>query len=403
MQRLVAPTLLSRKSDAELAALVAAGDDAAFTTIVLRHRPRLLRHCLAVLRDQRAEDAVQQTFVRALQALQSGTEVRELRPWLHRIAHNVALSELAARGSDHAELDEDWEDYSRSDEYERRATLRQALSAVEALPDRQRAALVRSAAGDSPAAIARDLGLTTVAARQLLHRARVSVRAAVRVICPPPLFWLFKRITAIVEKVPRGAGVPAGGAPVVTKIVLAVVATATVAAPVTVIHSVLSHHRPSRVRHTVAARTPVLTTSVQAPATAGPASPTSTTPAPPPPSPSAPRSTSRTPTAGPAGSGVSASSPDSAPVGAGASTGDSSTGSPVAAGSASSDASGSSTGGLGPTSTATASSPTQPAASGDSGATTTPSSGPSSTDSSSAGGSTDPSAASTDTTTSSGP
>lgn len=385
---------MARKSDAELAARVAAGDETAFTAIVMRHRAHLLHHCLAVLHDQRAEDAVQQTFVRALQALQAGTEVRQLRPWLHRIAHNVALSELSARGADHAELDEDWEDCGRSEEYDRRATLRQALSAVAALPERQRAALVRSAAGDSPATIARDLGLSTVAARQLLHRARMSVRAAVRVICPPPLLWLSKRMTAFLEGAPRGAGVPAGAAPVVAKIAVALVATATVAAPVTVIHGAFTHAPPRRPRHPVAARSPAASPNPQAevPAVARSASPRPASPAANP-APVADRQP-RTQTSMPVRATVaaSASSPDSAPVGAGGSSGYSSAVAAAASGSPGSAGTGSSTSGMGPISSATASSPTQPATSGDSASTTTASSQTSGTGSGPAGGSTDTSA-----------
>jgi RNA polymerase sigma factor (sigma-70 family) len=396
--RFFTPALLLRKSDAELAALVTAGHEAAFTAIVLRHRAYLLRHCRGVLRDQRAEDAVQQAFVRALQALRSGTEVRELRPWLHRIAHNVALSELAAGRRDHAELNEAWEDHSRSGEYDRRLALRETLVAVDALPDRQRDALVRSAAGDTPALIARDLGVTTVAARQLVHRARLSVRAAVRVVCPPPLILLARRAAVTWERIPRVAGVPAGAAPVASKIAIAVVASATVAAPATVIHSVLTHRRHPGHHVRVVASRPVTAAAFLAPRAEDPVrqvSLSSTMPAAPPPrAPSAPEPASPASTSPGNAPGVSASSPNSAPVGSGSSSVYSSAGAPTAGAASASGASGSSASGLGPTATDAASSPTEPSSPAtDSGGTTTTSSDASSTDSSSAGTSADASGA----------
>jgi RNA polymerase sigma-70 factor (ECF subfamily) len=159
--------LLLTKPDAVLVALARDGDDAAMSAIVDRYSRSLHRHCRTLLPHHQAEDAVQQTFVRALQALRSGVEVRELRPWLHRIARNVALTELASRGSRHEELNDEWEDCSRSGEVDRRADFRAALTAIASLPDRQRTAMVRSAGGDSHAAIAQQMGISEAAARSV--------------------------------------------------------------------------------------------------------------------------------------------------------------------------------------------------------------------------------------------
>lgn len=347
--------------------MAGAGHEAAFTAIVLRHRGHLLRHTRGVLRDQRAEDAVQQTFVRALEALRSGTEVRELRPWLHRIAHNVALTELTSGKRADVELREDWEDQSRSEEADRRVAAKEALVAVGALPERQRAALVRSAAGDPPDRIAQDLGISSVAARQLLHRARVNVRAAVRVLVPPPVVWMVRRVTTVWERTPRG--ISAGAAPVVSKVAVAVLATASVAGPATVIPAILSHPSP-RSHHAerlaerpraprVAVLAPVLTSpSPSSPPVARPAhSSRSASPPAKVTSPASPRAVRSS-----AGAAVSASSPNSPAIGTGGSAGGGSAGAPVASTasvSAAGGANGASSGASGsaPTATATASSP----------------------------------------------
>ena len=411
--RFITPALLLRKSDAELVALVAAGHDAAFTAIVVRHRAHLLRHCRSLLRDQRAEDALQQTFLRALQSLRSGGEVRELRPWLHQIARNVALTELTTGKREHAELNDDWEDRSRTDEYDRRVALRETLLAVDALPDRQRAALLRSAAGESPDAIGRELGVTSMAVRQLVHRARVSVRAAVRVICPPPLIWLSRRVTAVLEKIPRAAGAPAGAAPAASKIAVAVVVSATVAAPATVIHSILTHHpRPVHRSRLVASR-PVAAASHSVGRRPAPPSSFQAPPAPavviappprmpsvahavrprlavaaPPRAPSARKPSSRASSGG--GVGVSAWSPGSAPVGSGSGPGSSSAGAPIDAARIASAATESSGSTVGPTASASASSPTDASATpADSSSSTAASTDASSPDQSATAGSTD--------------
>ncbi len=66
--------------------------------------------------------------------------------------------------------------------------MRQTLASLAALPDRQREALIRTAvSGDSQEEVARDLGLTDNALRQLVHRARMSMRAAATALTPMPL------------------------------------------------------------------------------------------------------------------------------------------------------------------------------------------------------------------------
>ena len=99
MTPLLSTPLLRAQSDARLTALVGAGHDRAFEAIVERYRKPLSRYLRRLLSEPLAEDVLQATFVRAWQALESGTEVRDLRPWLYRIAHNQALNTLRAAGS----------------------------------------------------------------------------------------------------------------------------------------------------------------------------------------------------------------------------------------------------------------------------------------------------------------
>lgn len=199
--------VLLTKSDAFLVALARRGSNAAFAAIVARYRPEVERYCQRFLARERAEDAAQQTFVRALRALRADTEVRELRPWLYRIARNVALNELADHGWDYDELEITPENHACEDVVETRAAVREALGAVASLPDRQRTALLLSVLdGLSPAVIGAQLGVSACAARQLVHRARASVRAAVRAVVPVPLVALSRKLVEVSRAVPATVG-----------------------------------------------------------------------------------------------------------------------------------------------------------------------------------------------------
>src|SRR3954454_6162112 len=91
--------LLRTQSDRRLVALAADGHDRAFEAIVERYRRPLERYLRRLLSEPLAEDVLQATFVRAWQALRAGTEVRDLRPWLYRIAHNQAVNALRVAGA----------------------------------------------------------------------------------------------------------------------------------------------------------------------------------------------------------------------------------------------------------------------------------------------------------------
>ena len=118
-------------------ALARSGHDHAFEAIVERYRRPLLRACRQVLPEARAEDALQQTLLAAWRGLQRGDEVRGLRPWLYRIAHNTSLNQLRVAGYDFDELQESLRvTDAPDDELERRATVRQTLAGLGALPDR---------------------------------------------------------------------------------------------------------------------------------------------------------------------------------------------------------------------------------------------------------------------------
>jgi RNA polymerase sigma factor (sigma-70 family) len=189
MTPILSATLLRTQSDARLVALVRQGHERAFEAIVERYRRPLHRHVRRILPESRTEDALQQTFLKAWSTLQTDGEVRDLKPWLYRIAQNTALDALKRAGYDYDELTESLRSPGGPEaDLERRTVMRETLAGVAALPDNQREALLRTAVGgDSRAQVAQDLGITDGAVRQLVHRARTTLRAAATAVTPAPV------------------------------------------------------------------------------------------------------------------------------------------------------------------------------------------------------------------------
>ena len=189
----VSISLLLTQSDERLVRMTAAGHDRAFEAIVDRYRRPLLRYAERFPAAGPAEDVVQAAFVRAWGALRDGTEVRDLRPWLYRIVHNTALNAVKRQGSDDAELIESEDPAVGPEcEIEIQEDLRRTLGGIAALPGRQRSALLAVAVdGRRHADVGRELGITEPAVRQLVRRARATVRAAASVLTPYPLMaWI---------------------------------------------------------------------------------------------------------------------------------------------------------------------------------------------------------------------
>lgn len=190
--------LLRSQSDERLVSLARAGHDRAFATIVERYRPELLGMARRLVSDGRAEDVLQQALLSAFTALRSGTEVRHVRGWLYQIVRNAAVK---SRRVDEAPLDEmTASGPALEDLVQQRALAMNAMSEISRLPERQRDALVGSALGGlGRAELATSMGLSEGAVRQLIHRARATVRTAVTAVTPWPLAnWL--------ASVPGGAG-----------------------------------------------------------------------------------------------------------------------------------------------------------------------------------------------------
>src|ERR687892_2139675 len=126
-----------------------------------------------------AEDLTEQTFLQAyrhFERAQRESEGRPLRPWLIRIAHNLAANYYRDRSRRPQTSIEDADTLSTPHTTEAlvedREDLNQILACVQQLPDDRREALImRFALGMDNREIARALGRTDGATKVLLHRA----------------------------------------------------------------------------------------------------------------------------------------------------------------------------------------------------------------------------------------
>lgn len=83
-------------SDAELVRQAQSGDLAAFTSLVLRHRASLERYAIHLLgRREEAEEALQDTLLRAWRAIARCADPERVRSWLLSILVNRCRTRLA--------------------------------------------------------------------------------------------------------------------------------------------------------------------------------------------------------------------------------------------------------------------------------------------------------------------
>jgi RNA polymerase sigma factor (sigma-70 family) len=187
------PSFLARQSDARLVELARDGNQRAFETLVNRYRRQLVAASRRFLPPDLADDALQNGLLAAWMALQRGTVVAEVKPWLETIVRNAGLRALPNNAV--AELPETLPTTRDVDgAVSQRHDVRAVFAALATMPAVQREALLQtSVGGRSYENVASRLGITEGALRGLVHRARVQARAAVGALIPWPLFRFFSR------------------------------------------------------------------------------------------------------------------------------------------------------------------------------------------------------------------
>lgn len=149
---------------------------AAFDQLAERYRPELLGYLTRLLGDTHdAEDACQDALLRAYRAFDRLKPDSNPRAWLYTIATNTALNVFRQRNRTAArsvDVDLDTLPSVSSVSLDRREQMRSVMRAVEALPPKQRAALMlRRFHGLSYAEIAASIGCTEPSARANVYQA----------------------------------------------------------------------------------------------------------------------------------------------------------------------------------------------------------------------------------------
>lgn len=105
------PGTMAKPTDRDLVDRARQGDSGAFGELVRRHQARVYRLAVHMLRDSAdAEDATQETFVRAYRALARFDGRSEPYTWLYRIAVNLSLNRIRSRKSARTSLRQSLDD-----------------------------------------------------------------------------------------------------------------------------------------------------------------------------------------------------------------------------------------------------------------------------------------------------
>ena len=161
-------------------------DERAFALLIEPHRRALHLHCYRMLGSLHdADDALQETMLRAWKGSDRYEPRAQLTTWLHTIATNVCLTAIARRRSQPAQLMEDLDHLQPYpdrllDDLVARETVELAfITAIQLLPPKQRAVLIlRDVLGWSAKEVAEALVDSVGAVTSALQRARRSLETA---------------------------------------------------------------------------------------------------------------------------------------------------------------------------------------------------------------------------------
>jgi RNA polymerase sigma-70 factor, ECF subfamily len=207
----IAQMNVATNPEAELVARLREGDEVAFTALVDRHGPGMLRVARLYCTDSVAEEVVQETWIGVLQGLDKFEGRASLRTWIYRILVNIARTRGgrehrqvpfsafvdAARDNEAAveaerfhpashEWPGHWVSFPRhwdeapEERYLSSEGAGMILAALEILPPAQREVVtLRDINGWSSDEVCEALGISSANQRVLLHRGRSKIRSAI--------------------------------------------------------------------------------------------------------------------------------------------------------------------------------------------------------------------------------
>ena len=183
-------------SEHALVLALRAGDEAAFTDLIDRYTPSLLRVASSYVRSRAvAEEVVQEAWLGVLRGVDRFEGRSSLKTWIFRIAINVAKTRATREArsipfsalTDEPTVDPErflhgrWQSPPTSFErLEERDAIRCLEAAIACLPAQQRQVItLRDVCGLSSTEVCQLLSLSPENQRVLLHRARAKARAAI--------------------------------------------------------------------------------------------------------------------------------------------------------------------------------------------------------------------------------
>lgn len=202
-------------SDPDVGLMLAyrAGDESALAALYARWSARLLRYLERIVKEPAlAEELLQDTFVRVLDARERYAPEARFSTWLFHIARNLALNELARARTRHPHVSCDGEGRvekncgvlssgslnapaagyvpsgsgALEDRLDARREHARFARAFETLPERQQSALwLAVVEGQSYDEIATGLGSSVQSVKNLVHRARATLADRMAESLPP--------------------------------------------------------------------------------------------------------------------------------------------------------------------------------------------------------------------------
>jgi len=152
------------------------GDDDSFAELFTRHRKKVFYACGGFFTDrQAAEDATQETFLRAFKSIR-GFQEGDFSHWLLRIAKNVCIDEWRRRHTETAidglELTDHPAGKSFESSFETRQMVERLWQEIRSLPGEQRQCLELKVEGFSYEETAARTGFTVNAVKSHLQNGR---------------------------------------------------------------------------------------------------------------------------------------------------------------------------------------------------------------------------------------
>ena len=177
------------EQDAQLMLRVGEGDDTSFALLLERHRGPVVHFLYRMVQNQAiSEELAQEVFLRVYRSRSTYEPTAKFTTWLFRIATHVALNSIrdGKKEKGHESLDVEIEGMERQvadcqptveQEMIQNVKLREVRQAIEALPAKQRAAvLMHKYEGLDYGQIAAVLSCSESAVKSLLFRAYESLR-----------------------------------------------------------------------------------------------------------------------------------------------------------------------------------------------------------------------------------